>query len=53
VTFTVPGETREATAIVQKFPLRDTTGQVYGICGISTDITGRRLGELELQENRR
>ena len=53
VTFPMPGDGREATAIVHKFPLRDVTGRVYGICGISTDISERRRAELELQENRR
>ena len=31
-----------------KFPLRDTNGEVSGICGVSTDITQRKQTEAEL-----
>jgi PAS domain S-box-containing protein len=31
-----------------KFPLRDTLGEPYALCGISTDITGRKLAEEEM-----
>jgi PAS domain S-box-containing protein len=38
------GEVR--TALTVKFPLRDTSGQPYGVCGIATDITElKRAGE--------
>lgn len=30
-----------------KFPLRDDTGQIYAICGISNDITDRKRAEAE------
>lgn len=30
-----------------KIPLRDNSGQIYGLCGISTDITERKRGEDE------
>ncbi len=30
-----------STSIVQKFPLRDSTGVTHGLCGIATDITDR------------
>lgn len=33
------------TSIVAKFPLRDADGNVYGVGGIATDITGRKVEE--------
>ncbi|MGL4621889.1 MAG: CBS domain-containing protein, partial [Chroococcidiopsis sp.] len=36
-----------------KFPLFDSSGSVYGICGISTDITERKQTGLALQETLR
>ena len=33
-----------------KFPLRDVGGEIYGLCGISSDITKRKHGEIALQE---
>jgi PAS domain S-box-containing protein len=35
-----------------KIPLRDKDGQVYALCGISTDITSRKQAEAELQHYR-
>jgi PAS domain S-box-containing protein len=29
-------------SIVSKFPLRDTSGEIYALCGIATDITDRK-----------
>jgi PAS domain S-box-containing protein len=37
------------TYIVQKFPLRDSTGKVYAVGGIVTDITARKVAEDELR----
>ncbi len=37
------------TYISMKFPLRDTAGVPYGVCGISTDITERVQGEMALK----
>ncbi|MBK1988896.1 PAS domain S-box protein [Sphaerospermopsis aphanizomenoides BCCUSP55] len=34
-----------------KFPLKDTQGINYAICGISTDITDRKLTEQELRQS--
>ncbi|MBZ4415773.1 PAS domain S-box protein [Myxococcus sp. RHST-1-4] len=34
------------THLMQKFPLIDSTGTLYAICGISTDITERKRMEL-------
>jgi diguanylate cyclase (GGDEF)-like protein/PAS domain S-box-containing protein len=32
-----------------KLPLRDKDGKIYGLCGISTDITDRKLAEASLR----
>lgn len=34
-----------------KFPLKDDQGKVYGLCGISTDITQRKAAEAALAKN--
>jgi PAS domain S-box-containing protein len=39
------------TSIVQKFPLRDTQGQTYAVCGFATDITERKRSEVALRES--
>jgi PAS domain S-box-containing protein len=33
---------RDRTYLVQKFPLRDDDGAVYGVCGIAVDMTERQ-----------
>lgn len=38
------------TSIVQKFPLFDTRGEIYAICGFVTDITERKRAEERLRE---
>lgn len=38
------------TYLSVKFPLRDTSGTIYGICGISTDITERKHAEKILRQ---
>jgi PAS domain S-box-containing protein len=38
--------------LVQKFPLRDGTGNVYAVGGISTDITARKLAEDDLRKQK-
>lgn len=35
--------------ISQKHPLRDPSGRIFGVAGISTDLTGRKNMELALQ----
>lgn len=37
------------TSIVTKFPLRDGQGKIYGLGGIATDITARKLEEKRFQ----
>jgi len=39
----------EHTYISVKFPLKNARGEVHTICGISTDITARKVAEQELQ----
>lgn len=36
------------TYVSLRFPLWDTAGQLFGVCGILTDITERKRAELEL-----
>ena len=40
----------QQTSIVVKFPLFDSVGEPYAICGIATDITGQKAIEKELRE---
>ncbi len=35
----------ERTHLVTKFPLRDSKGQLYGLCGFAADITERKRAE--------
>ncbi len=42
---------RIAWAATTKLPLRDATGAIIGTCGISQDITARRLAETMLRES--
>ncbi|HEY9804576.1 MAG TPA: PAS domain S-box protein [Leptolyngbyaceae cyanobacterium] len=44
----VPQEDGLHTYFSIKFPLKDQNGIIYGICGISTDITERKLAENSL-----
>lgn len=46
---TVPQDDGLHTFVSVKCPLRDATGNVTGIFGISTDITDRKLAEAKLQ----
>ncbi len=46
---TVPHDDGDHTYVSLKFPMRDTYGAAYGICGISTDITPRKQMEAALQ----
>ena len=39
----------DRTYLTQKFPLLDGDGEVYAVCGISTDITERKAREQELR----
>ena len=39
------------TYLSHKFPLRDADGKIYALCGISTDISERKLVEKRLQES--
>lgn len=42
----------EHTYISVKFPLKNETGEIYAVCGISTDITSRKKQEEELKKLR-
>jgi PAS domain S-box-containing protein len=39
----------DRTYITEKFPLRDSEGEIYAVCAISTDITERKAREEELR----
>jgi two-component system, cell cycle sensor histidine kinase and response regulator CckA len=41
------------TYVSLKFPLHDSTGRVYGLCGIATDVTRFRVMERELNAAKR
>jgi PAS domain S-box-containing protein len=43
------GESR--TYLSVKFPLRDPRGDIYGVCGISTDITELKRAEADLRRS--
>lgn len=43
-----PGGTQRGCFWTVKQPLRDAQGRVIGVCGVSTDITGRKQQEQEL-----
>jgi len=47
----VPTGGEERIYLSVKFPLRDRHGDIYGLCGISTDITERKRMEAELQRS--
>ncbi|UCD24200.1 MAG: PAS domain-containing protein [Gemmatimonadota bacterium] len=47
----VPQDDGLHTYISIKFPLRDTAGTIYAVCGISTDITERKRTEHELRRS--
>ena len=47
VVITVSG--RSSTHISVKLPLRNEDGEIYALCGISTDITDRKLAEEALR----
>jgi PAS domain S-box-containing protein len=46
-----PSDGGERTYLAIKFPLFDDRGEPYGVCGISTDITGRKRAEAQLRES--
>ena len=47
-----PQDDGDHTYMTVKFPLFDGTGEPYGVCGISTDITSRKRAEQELKESK-
>ena len=46
-----PSEDGPHTYISVKFPLHDSSGKPYGVCGISTDITERKKMEEALRDS--
>ena len=46
----IPHEDGEHTYVSSKVPLRDAGGQIWGICGVATDITKRKRLELDLAQ---
>lgn len=44
-----PGDDGPHTYITVKFPLLDSAGEAYAVCGISTDITARQRAEEEVR----
>jgi PAS domain S-box-containing protein len=51
VTFEMQGRPgTDRVFLANKVPLIDENGEVYGLCGISTDITDRKVAEKELGE---
>jgi PAS domain S-box-containing protein len=47
----VPHDDGPHTYLSIKYPMRDGTGKVYGVCGISTDITERKRAEEALRRS--
>lgn len=48
---TLPQDGRAHTYVSLKFPLFKATGEIYALCGISTDITTRKQAEDMLRES--
>jgi PAS domain S-box-containing protein len=48
----VPQDDGDHTYMTVKFPLFDGSGEPYGVCGISTDITSRKRAEQELKDSK-
>ncbi len=46
----IPHDDREHTYISAKFPLKDISGKVYAVAGISTDITERKQTENAIKQ---
>jgi PAS domain S-box-containing protein len=46
----VPLEDAARTYLSVKFPLRDSTGSIYAVCGISTDMTELKRAQQELDQ---
>ena len=47
----VDAEGNVRTFISAKFPLRDSSGEIYGVAGVSTDITQRKREEQVVRES--
>lgn len=45
-----PGEDGPHTYVTVKFPLLDSAGRPYAVCGISTDITDRKRAEEQIRQ---
>lgn len=49
----VPQDGELHTFISTKFPLRDKENKIYAICGISTDVTDKKLKEEQLRRSQK
>ncbi len=47
----VPQDGGVHTYVSVKFPMRDSAGRPYGVCGVSTDITERKAMEAEVKKS--
>lgn len=48
----VPDEDGDRISLVTKFPLFNSEGQLYAVCGIATDISDRKQSEIELRRTK-
>jgi PAS domain S-box-containing protein len=47
------GGARERIFLCNRFPLRDHSGTIYGVCSIATDITDRKKADEQLRQSQK